>query len=75
MNISNKDSLKIRVAQVKPLLRSIDGWKKRLIEKYPEYDTILGAQKIKNVINLALADESLTERLEEIAGVQQKQTA
>jgi hypothetical protein len=71
MKLSKRDELKVRVANVKPLLP--DGIRATIYEKFPKYDNAKGASKLNNVLTLVTADLELTEILEKIAAEYQEE--
>lgn len=63
----DSDSLKERVLKVKKKLPH--GIVSIMANKYPEYNTYKKRSRITNVLQLRIADQTITERLEELAEI------
>ena len=64
--------LKERMENLKPELFEIKGWRKKLIEKYPAYDSMKWVGFITNMLALRTTDEDLLDRLEELVKKEHK---
>ena len=55
-----------RIKVLKPKLKQMGGYRRPLIEKYPEYNNLDGLDLISRVLNFRSTDMLLADRLEQI---------